>query len=229
MTPARNARLPRGQRRQSLLVAAREVFVEAGYHAASMDDIAAAAGVTKPVLYQHFGSKRDLYLAVLDAGVVDFIMSVGKGLQSDPDNRNRVMATIDAYLRFISHDDAVYRLVFESDLVNSPDVRERVERANAMSADLVSEVIAADTGLSREEATLLAYGLLGMAETAARHWLKQPGTMDRPAAAQLLAALAWRGISGFPLSHPPVDRNTMARPHPRPAGDPMQPRAKSED
>jgi len=196
--------MPRLERRESLLIAARDVFVEAGFHAAAMDDIASRAGVTKPVLYQHFGSKRDLYLAVLDAGVEDFISSVGFGLQTSNDNRSRVTATIDAYLQFISQDDAVYRLVFESDLVNAPDVRARVERANALSADLVSDVIAADTGLSNEEATLLAYGLIGLAQSAARRWLADPGTMDRPAAAHLLAALAWRGISGFPLSHPPA-------------------------
>jgi AcrR family transcriptional regulator len=195
--------LPRSERRESLLSAAREVFVESGYHAAAMDEIAARAGVTKPVLYQHFGSKRDLYLAVLDNSVEQFLESVGRALRSTDDNRSRVTATIDAYLRFISQDDAAYRLVFESDLVNAPDVRDRVQRVNALSAEMVCEVIATDTGLSHAEALLLAYGLLGMAQTAALRWLREPEDMDPAAAAQLLSALAWRGISGFPRSHPP--------------------------
>lgn len=198
------ARLPRTERRESLLSAAREVFVESGYHEAAMDDIAARAGVTKPVLYQHFGSKRDLYLAVLDSGAEQFLESMGRALTSTDDNRNRVTATIDAYLKFISHDDEAYRLVFQSDLVNAPDVRERVQRVNRLSAELVSEIIAADTGLSNAEAMLLAYGLLGMAQTAALRWLANPDDMDRDAAAHLLSALAWRGISGFPRSHPPA-------------------------
>ena len=187
-----------------MLSAAREVFVESGYHAAAMDEIAARAGVTKPVLYQHFGSKRDLYLAVLDSSVDQFLESIGHALRSTDDNRSRVTATIDAYLRFISQDDAAYRLVFESDLVNAPDVRDRVQRVNALSAEMVCEVIAADTGLSRAEALLLAYGLLGMAQTAALRWLRDPEGMDPEGAAHLLSALAWRGISGFPLSHPPA-------------------------
>jgi AcrR family transcriptional regulator len=199
--PARGARLPRRERRESLLAAAREVFVESGYHAAAMDEIASRAGVTKPVLYQHFGSKQELYLAVFDEGVQDVVASVGKGLQSSPDNRSRVAATMDAYIGFMAQDDAVYRLVFESDLANLPPVRERIERVNAACAEMVSEVIAEDTGLSAEESSLLAYGLIGLAQTAARQWLRRPEGMDRPAAAHLLASLAWRGISGFP-KHP---------------------------
>ena len=63
---SRGTRLPRDQRRAQLLDAANEVFTSKGYHAAAMDDIADAAGVSKPVLYQHFPSKLDLYLALLD-------------------------------------------------------------------------------------------------------------------------------------------------------------------
>ena len=63
---ARGGRLPRSARRKQLLAAAQEVFVANGYHAAAMDDIAERAGVSKPVLYQHFPGKLELYLALLD-------------------------------------------------------------------------------------------------------------------------------------------------------------------
>ena len=102
-------------------------------------------------------------------------------------------ATIDAYLRFISQDDAAYRLVFESDLVNAPDVRDRVQRVNALSAEMVCEVIAADTGLSRAEALLLAYGLLGMAQTAALRWLRDPEGWTRKA--RLTCCRRWPGAA----------------------------------
>ena len=65
-TVGRPTRLPRPARRKQLLEAAQEVFVAQGYHAAAMDDIAERAGVSKPVLYQHFPGKLDLYLALLD-------------------------------------------------------------------------------------------------------------------------------------------------------------------
>ena len=64
--PARGTRLPRSARRQQLLEAAQQVFVANGYHAAAMDDIAERAGVSKPVLYQHFPGKLELYVALLD-------------------------------------------------------------------------------------------------------------------------------------------------------------------
>jgi AcrR family transcriptional regulator len=57
---ARSGRLPRGERRDQLLATASEVFVDRGYHATGMDEIADRAGVSKPVLYQHFSSKLDL-------------------------------------------------------------------------------------------------------------------------------------------------------------------------
>ena len=63
------ARMPKEQRRTQVLDAARAVFVESGYYAAGMDVIAERAGVSKPILYQHFPSKLDLYLALLDAGL----------------------------------------------------------------------------------------------------------------------------------------------------------------
>ncbi|MCB0919498.1 MAG: TetR/AcrR family transcriptional regulator [Actinobacteria bacterium] len=193
-------RLPRRQRRAQLLNAAREVFVETGYHAASMDDIAARAGVTKPVLYQHFGSKRDLYLAVLDSGAMAFAESIELALQSTANNQERVTATVSAYLDFMSRDDATYRLVFESDLVNAPDVRERVERVNHMGATMVARIISEDTDLSEEEAMLLAYGLMGMAQSAGHRFLTGHEHIDKHTAAKLVAGLAWRGISGFPRS-----------------------------
>lgn len=201
--PARGVRLPRGQRRQQLLAAALEVFVQTGFHTASMDEIATKAGVTKPVLYQHFGSKRDLYLAVLDSGARDFLETMQIALESTRDNQDRVQATIAAYLDFITREDAAYRLVFESDLVNAPDVGERVRRVDEISANMISRIIAEDTGLLPDEATLLAYGLMGLAQTAAQHFLTTPEHLDLDSAAKLLAALAWRGISGFPKSHPP--------------------------
>src|SRR5690606_23789772 len=62
----RGGRMPRKARRAQLLEAALEVFVAQGYHAAAMDDIADRAGVSKPVLYQHFPGKLELYLALLE-------------------------------------------------------------------------------------------------------------------------------------------------------------------
>ncbi|MET9336961.1 TetR/AcrR family transcriptional regulator [Nonomuraea sp. NPDC003804] len=194
----RGTRLPRLARRRQLLNAAQEVFVENGYHAAAMDEIADRAGVSKPVLYQHFPGKLELYLALLDLHVDDMVNRVRDALASTNENKLRVQATFRAFFDFVSSQGEAFRLVFESDLRNVAPVRQRVERSLRECAEMVSQVIQEDTGCSSEEAHLLGVGLVGMAEVSARYWITQHGSIPKDAAEQLMARLAWRGISGFP-------------------------------
>src|ERR1700734_4338282 len=112
----RSNRLPRHERRRQLLDAAMEVFVARGYHAAAMDEIAERAGVSKPVLYQHFPGKQELYLALLDESVDRLIEAVEAALRSTADNRQRVNATFAAYYEYIAEHTGTFRLVFEADL-----------------------------------------------------------------------------------------------------------------
>jgi AcrR family transcriptional regulator len=192
------SRLSRPERRSQLLDAAREVFVASGYHAAAMDDIAARAGISKPVLYQHFPGKLDLYLALLDAGADALADAVRSALDSTTDNEQRVEATISAYFNFVADPATTFRLVFESDLTAEPAVRERVDAVTQVCTVAVAEVIADDTDLDHESATLLAAGLTGAAQVAARWWLTQDGSLPRESAERLVSSLTWRGISGFP-------------------------------
>ncbi|MEY4347943.1 MAG: hypothetical protein RIS43_362 [Actinomycetota bacterium] len=197
--PMRGVRLSKQERRTLLISAAREVFVTYGYHAASMDEIAERAGVSKPVLYQHFeDGKLSLYIALVDMTGKALLTRLQEALASTADNRHRVSATIQAYFDFIEDPDGAYRLVFESDLSNEPVVREKIEYYEDECAVLVSQVIAEDTGLSAEEAMMLAMGLTGLAETAARRWLREGSLVPKRTAVGLVARLAWRGISGVP-------------------------------
>jgi AcrR family transcriptional regulator len=195
---ARSSRLPRSERRQQLLLAARDAFVANGYHAAVMDDIATRAGVSKPVLYQHFPSKLELYLALLDASMGDLLATIQAALAATTDNQERVRGTVRAYFAYVTDDAGAFRLVFESDLTVEPAVRERVDRFNLACATALSQVIAEDTGLPPESAVLLAAGLTGAAQVAARWWLSKNGDLPRALAEELMAALLWRGISSFP-------------------------------
>jgi len=194
------SRLPRDERRAQLLSAALESFTTAGYHAASMDEIAERANVSKPVLYQHFPSKLDLYLAVLDLHIDSLVFSIQKAIASTRENKNRVKATIDAYFGFIEGEGEAFRLLFESDMSVEPQVRERLERMTYDCAVAVSAVISVDTGLPKDEAMILAIGLIGCAQISARHWLEKGGKIDRSQASTLVTSLMWRGISGFPLN-----------------------------
>jgi AcrR family transcriptional regulator len=196
----RSNRLPRQQRRRQLLDAALEVFVAQGYHAAAMDDIADRASVSKPVLYQHFPSKLDLYLALLDESVDALVETVRGALRSTTDNKQRVAATFGAYFEFVGGRGQAYRLIFESDLGNEATVRERLERGQRECAAMISPIVSQDAGLDDDEARLLSVGMVGLAQITARYWLSTCDRVPRDQAEQLVARLAWRGISGWPRS-----------------------------
>jgi AcrR family transcriptional regulator len=204
-TAGRPVRLPRSARRKQLLAAAQEVFVAQGYHAAAMDDIAERAGVSKPVLYQHFPGKLELYLALLDTHCDALVAGVRGAMTATTDNKERVAGANRAYFEFVDHESEAFRLIFESDLRNEPAVRERVDRVERLCIEAISETIMADTGVARERAELLAAGLVGAAVTAAQFWLATGRRVPKDEATALMSALAWRGIASFPLqgeAHP---------------------------
>jgi len=197
---SRPTRLPRDQRRIQLLDAASEVFAAKGYYAAAMDDIADVAGVSKPVLYQHFPSKLDLYLALLDRSCDRLVEVVEEALAATEHNADRVIATVAAFYEFVSSTSS-FRFVFESDLTGDGAVQQRLSRVNSEISDAIAEVIAEDTSLPRQQAKLLAVCLVGIAQVSARYWISggtSAITLDE--AKHLVSNLAWRGISGFPLT-----------------------------
>jgi len=199
----RGARLPRSARRVQLLSAAQEVFVENGYHAAAMDEIAERAGVSKPVLYQHFPGKLELYLAILDLHNAELLAGVRAAIDATDDNKARVAATISAYFEFVDREDAPFRLVFESDLTNDVGVRERVDLVEKTISHAIADIITEDAGLARPEAELLGVAMAGMAQVSARYWLQSQRRIPREAAAELIAQLSWRGIRAFPKTSSP--------------------------
>ena len=194
----RGGRMPRNARRAQLLESALEVFVAQGYHAAAMDDIAERAGVSKPVLYQHFPGKLELYLALLDQSCDTIVDACREALESTEDNKQRVAATMHVFYDYVASAHGAFRLVFESDLTSEPAVRERVDRVTRECAEAITKVIHEDTGLPAEQSRLLSVSLVGMAQVSARFWLDDNGGVERNDAAGLVAGLAWRGIRGFP-------------------------------
>jgi AcrR family transcriptional regulator len=187
-----------------LLDSALDVFVAQGYHAAAMDDIAERAGVSKPVLYQHFPGKLDLYLALLDAACDQVIVNCRQALSSTHDNKTRVAAAMAAFYSYVADERGAFRLVFESDLTSEASVRGQVERVTAECAAMIADVIHDDTGLPAEQSKLLAVSLVGMAQVSARFWISESGSrsggLSQAQAVELVSGLAWRGIRGYPLT-----------------------------
>lgn len=199
----RQGRLPRSARRHQLLQAARDIFVARGYHAAAMDEIADRAGVSKPVLYQHFPGKRELYLALLDEQVKHLGERMVTALQATNDNKERVHGAIAAYFEFVDGEGQAFRLLWESDLRNDPEVHDKVDNAFAEIVSALADTINAESGAGPIQSHLLSAGLSGLAEISARWWLErrndQGSDLSKDEAVALVSALAWRGISGFPL------------------------------
>lgn len=198
---SRGGRMTREARRAQLLGAAQNVFVTNGYHSASMDDIAERAGVSKPVLYQHFPGKKELYLALLDGHVEELVTRVRDAISSTTDNKERVHAAIGAYYDFVDGEGQAFKLIFESDLRSQPDVQDRVDRATELCAEAIAELVSEDAGLDRARSGLIAVALVGLSQVTARHWLRDRALSKEDAVA-LMSTLAWRGIGGgFPLTH----------------------------
>jgi len=177
--------------------------VARGYHASAMDEIADRAGVSKPVLYQHFPGKRELYLALLDEQVTHLGERMVTALQATSDNKERVHGAIAAYFEFVDGEGEAFRLLWESDLRNDPEVAAKVDSAFAEIVAALADTINSESGAGRAQSMLLSAGLGGLAEISARWWLErrndQASDLSKDDAVALMSALAWRGISGFPL------------------------------
>ncbi len=186
-------------RRAQLIDAAHQVFVEHGFHGASMDEIAETAQVSKPVLYQHFSGKKDLYLALLDHHLETLTQLLVTALGSTTVNEHRVSAAVAVYFEFMDSEKQAYRLIFESDVANFPAVAERLEALHSRFAEEIAEIIMQDALLPKPHAELLARGLAGLAQVSARAWVAQGEDERVPVetAIRLVTDLAWRGISLF--------------------------------
>ncbi len=191
-------RLPRDERRALLLEAALGAFSEKGYHATAMDDIAERAGVSKPVLYQHFDSKLDLYLGLARRVCDDVVATIEGALASTPDNGERIGACLHGFFELVDRPGSGYQLVFDSDMGGEPAVAELLDGARRRLAEAIGRVVQEQTALRWSECVLLGTTLVGMAQSAARHWVESGSSLPRADAADLVATLAWRGMGYVP-------------------------------
>jgi AcrR family transcriptional regulator len=130
--------------------------------------------------------------------VAELVDAVRDALGSTTDNKQRVAATFSAYFEYVESEGQAFRLVFESDLSNEAAVRERLERGQQECAQMISQMVEQDAGLDDDEARLLSVAMVGLAQVTARYWLTTRDHIPRETAEQLVARLAWRGISGWP-------------------------------
>jgi len=193
-----SARLPAAQRRRQLLDVALAAFSAAGFHGTSMEDVATAAGVTKPVLYQHFGSKRALYIELLNDVGGQLMDVIAKAAAEAAGPQRQVEAGFRAYFRFVEHREPAFRLLFGGGSKRDEGFAERVRLVEDAIAELIASFITAE--LPPGQTLTLAHGIVGMAESTCRHWLlsRSEGgtTATADELADQLAELAWAGLRG---------------------------------
>lgn len=187
-------RLPAEQRRSQLLEVAVEVFAARGFHATSMDEIAEAAGVTKPVLYQHFPSKRALYRELLDEVDEQLVARLVAATAGAPTGRERVQRGFAAYFRFVAEHRAAFRLLFGASVRNDAEFTLVAERAIDRIADLIAELIELEA--PSEHRRVLAHAIVGMAEATSRRLATADAEADPDRLAGWLAEMAWFGLRG---------------------------------
>lgn len=190
------ARLPAAERRAQLLDVALEVFSRRGFHQTSMNDVAEAAGVTKPVLYQHFGSKRELFLELLREVGGRLRDDVATATASATGPRAQVADGMRAWFRWVDAHRAGFQLLFGGDLRTDKEFRAEAAAVERQMADAIAGLIVVD-GLSEERRRLLAYGIVGMAETTCRRWLTGRIDLSPDELAEQVAELAWGGLRGL--------------------------------
>jgi AcrR family transcriptional regulator len=116
------------ERRVQLLQVARKVFAQRGYHTVTMDDVATEAGITKPILYDHFPSKRDLYRGLLEVDLATLRKKIERALESSPGNRERIRASFQAYFDFMDEEGEGFRLLMKEAVGAEEEFRDLVGR-----------------------------------------------------------------------------------------------------
>lgn len=219
MSSPATPRMPRAQRRAQLLELATRVFGEKGYQRTSMDDIAQSAGVTKPVLYQHFASKETLYSEVLDIIAERMMTEVQAVREVEGGSEERIRFGLELFYRFVSLQNAVR--MFTGTEPISPTVQERVSQVlDALSVELAALLM--DTReLSERRARILGRSILSAAQSTAVMLHAAAGEAERTEILDVMTSAMVHGLTGFaPLEHPRLPGTVLAADGTTRAGDP---------
>ena len=187
------SRMSAADRRRQILDVGLEVFARHGYHETSMSALAAEAGVTKPVLYQHFASKHDLFEELL-AKTGERLMRAIEASEVEETPRRRVEAGFRAYFRFFEERPAAFALLYGTSLTTDPDFRRDARRVRDTFAEYLTGLIRT---VDHESALAMAAGINGLSEGMIRHWMHEENPRPAEEMAALAARLAWGGLESL--------------------------------
>ena len=198
-TPKRRLRAP--ARRKLIVDAALAECAEHGYNAASMGRIAAAAGVARTVLYDHFPSKRALFAALVEAKQADLLEHLRAALTAEVPRAERMRTTLDTFFRFAEDQPEAWRLLYPDHEPIEPEVAADHRRHRAAANRMLAEMLAPDArraGL--DPATPVAEAIFALHQAAlhgvVRWWSAHPAVPREEIVAAAMHAL-WTGIEGL--------------------------------
>ena len=184
-------RPPIAERREQLLASSIS-SIRASAGRASMEDIATAAGITKPILYRHFGDRDGLLAAVAERFADELVARLASALEAGPSPEERIRAAIGAYIDFIQEDVELYDYLAQRTTVGGSVYRAVVDRVAATIGVTLSATLT-DLGADTRPVETWAYGIAGMVHFAGAHWVRNGGR-SKAELLDDLVALVWQGI-----------------------------------
>lgn len=209
MTSGKQSRLPAPERREKILAAALEVFSDRGY-AASVGEIATAAGVTRTVLYYYFPTKNDLFIAVLESLLTQVLKYVAPAAAAADKHEDRARAVIGALIRFAEENPRSWKILFTQDEDTDPEVADvlaTMEEMGRQTALLLfaEEIDELGVDLDDPRTQIMAELMFGGAAQVMRWWSSHP-EVPRAVVERAVFDLVWNGVVG--VTRPP-DRSGL--------------------
>jgi AcrR family transcriptional regulator len=198
-----SGRLTAAARRAQLIEVGRGVFAERGYEATSVEEIAARANVSKPILYDHFGGKEGLYAVVVDREVEYILGSVAAAVSSGS-SRARVEQAALAYLTYVQERPEGFAVL----LRDSPNSSGQLPALMYDLADRVSDIFKNEldkAGYDSKSAPIYAHALVGMVAFVGQWWTDSRKPPPVETVASHIAALAWAGLRHLPKQPTLID------------------------
>lgn len=179
-----------------MLDVAERVFADEGYSAASIELIAREAGISRPIVYEHFGSKDGIYLACVQRARERLETELFEAVAGVDDLSTRLERGIDAIFAFIERNPRPWAVLFSGVAVSGPMAEEMV-RMRFGTVDAIADLLdAASPTTPREEVEAFAHALSGAGEQVERWWRRNPD-IPRERVVEYLHRFAWSGVSQF--------------------------------
>lgn len=190
-------RLPREQRETQLIDVALQMFIDHGYQGTALDDIARAAGISRPIIYRLFGSKDAIYIACLKRARETLNQSF-RSAGDFPSLEDRMRSIASSYFGFVENNQSSWKLLFGGGAAVAGAAAEQARELRFITVENIASSFAKGyTGLDRRKLELFAHGISGAGEQVAKWWIANPEVRQEEVV-KVFMQFAWNGLSDLP-------------------------------